>query len=214
MPKRTLLLILALAGVTVLLIYIALSQNSNNNAQTAAKLPSKTISQTKTAFNTAQTVLSLSPNSLTISANATSSAVNLIANTNTNSISGVQIELAYNPTKLTDVSISSGSFFPNPSVLLNKIDKINGRMFYAIVLPAGEKNGIKGNGIIATINFKSLMTPGEQTQIKFFPKTLVIAPNINKSLLKETNGATIIAPQSKQTTIIPLKTNSTSGSAY
>ncbi|MCL5010455.1 MAG: cohesin domain-containing protein [Patescibacteria group bacterium] len=184
MSKRSIILILILAGVTFLLLYIALSQGGKSGkGQNANRiLPKPSLSQ-------AQTTLYLSPNPLTV-ANATASALVMI-NTNTNAISGAQIELSYNPAKLTDVAVYPGKFFSNAVILLNRIDRQNGRIFYALVLPHGAAPK-KGTGVLAAVRFRPLLTNGDKTQIRFMPKTLIIAPNIGQSLLLSSMGATVI----------------------
>src|SRR5260221_11169736 len=50
----------------------------------------------------------------------------------------VQFELAYDPLALTIDEITPGSFFTNPSVVLQNIDPVAGRISYALRCPEGD----------------------------------------------------------------------------
>ena len=183
MPKKTLLLIITLFFAVFALIGLALSMQ-NQKPQVAEKIPQITP-------DPVQTVLSVSSAPTPLS---TPSAykTDVVINTGQNAVTSVQLELFYDPKVLTKVDINPGPFFVDPVVKLKTIDPVNGRITYAISVPdqQGVKNGILGQGIVATINFSVL--PGQKqtpTYISFLPKTEVSAQDSPSSVLKSTVDA-------------------------
>lgn len=82
----------------------------------------------------------------------------------------VQIELAYDPEVLTDISLTPGSFFNKPIILLESIDESIGRISYAVRSGNTQASSIyAGEAII--LNFRVLSRTAEQSSIYFLPKT-------------------------------------------
>lgn len=83
-----------------------------------------------------------------------------------------QIELAYDPVILSNVSVIPGDYFLSPEVVLEKIDFKNGRISYALL--GISKADAAQMGKIATINFTPLNYGLlRQTSITFLPKTSI-----------------------------------------
>lgn len=91
----------------------------------------------------------------------------------------LQLELAYDPSALTNVSLSPGSIIPDPDVLLDNIDETTGRLSYALSLKPGQKP-LYFSGIVAKLKFEvKKTTPQKQTTIYFQPKTAIRSVNEN-----------------------------------
>lgn len=192
MSKKTLTLISILIAIVAILIAISVSQKNaleqplnTVNPPTVVTSPTVTVSKNTTlAFSPPTLSASTAPQQLTIIINST------------DSVSAVQVELSYDPKKLTGVDIAlpkTGGFFPTPtSVLLKNIDKINGRISFAVGIGPTQKTQ-PGTGTIAVLSFTPNLKPAEQTQITFLPKSLVTALGVfDSSVLKSTSNATII----------------------
>ena len=111
--------------------------------------------------------------------------------TGSNNVNAVQLELAYDPQALTNVTVAPGDFFTQPNTLLNSLDTVDGRISYAtteqINLPA--KSGI---GTVAIISFDIAQGfTGKKTTISFLPKTAVAADRIMESVLRKTTNYTL-----------------------
>lgn len=175
-PIKTLLLIIILALITVGLVILAVMP----------KQPKEELQpQTQITPNPIQTILTIS--SVPVP-QATPSAytTDVIINTGQSNVISVQLELVYDPTALTKVDISPGSFFINPKVELKNVDEANGRITFA--LSSSDSQGALGQGILAKISFKTLKK-NISTAIDFLPKTKVSAEGISESVLRSTVGA-------------------------
>lgn len=92
---------------------------------------------------------------------------------------GAQLELAYDPTIMTEVTLTPGTLFPKSSVLLNNNDETTGRISYAISLYKNEKPK-NFSGTTAILKFKVRENIIQnQTAIYFLPKTAIIADGGN-----------------------------------
>src|SRR5438045_1071840 len=56
----------------------------------------------------------------------------------------IQLEIGYDPTALSDVTIQPGDFATNPTVLLNLIDQQTGRISYALETSTQKEQNTKG----------------------------------------------------------------------
>lgn len=177
-PIKTLLLIVVLALITVGLVALAvMPKQPSQEPQAKAKITP----------NPVQTTLTISSTPV---AEATPSAykTDVIVNTEQNNITSVQLELVFDPKVLTNVDIEPGAFFINPVIALKTIDKITGRISYAISAQNGP--GVLGQGILAKISFSVIPEKqGIPTTIDFLPKTQVSAQGISESVLKSSVGA-------------------------
>ena len=181
MSKRTLFLIFALFIIASVLVVVVLYKPSpvNPSLPTQAITPIEPVAQTILSFGN----ITSSPSA------AYSIPINIEALKN--KVTAVQLEMQYDPEVLTNVEAAPGSFFKNPTILLNQIDEKTGRISYAFGVSPTDR-GVMGQGLIATLRFKAKTQAPTQTQIMFLPKTLVTAENITESVLKQTNNIQFI----------------------
>ena len=105
-----------------------------------------------------------------------------------NEVTGAQLEFSYDPKILGKVDIKPGSFLSNPVVILKKIDATSGRITYMLGNQLGNP-GVKGQGTVAVISFSK--TGDNETFIDFLPQTIVTAQGTDQSVLKETVSGVI-----------------------
>lgn len=186
MPKRTLYLIIVLVFVAVGLMFIAASTPY-------PKVPQPNIVTMPTP-PVAQTILLFGDLSMATDSAETLYSIPIIIQTGKNLVTGVQLELLYDPQIIANVSIQQGRFFSNPVVLLNSIDSDNGRISYAIGI-SPQDSAKKGEDIVATLTFKAKPSTPSATTISFLPKTLVTAERVAQSVLKSANKTQFIVGQ-------------------
>jgi len=195
MSKRTISLIIALFIVTVLLLGIALSNSAKPQGENSTH-----ISPTPTPY--AQTSLQFSPATLNIPLGSVApQTVTVVATTRANDITGVQLEISYDPKAITNVSIASGGMFTNPLIFNDKIDTINGRISYAYAITPSQQ-AKNGSGPVAVITFTPMRnavdTNGQkimQTKLSLLPKSVVTARGVDQSVLMQSslaNSATLL----------------------
>ncbi len=186
MSKRTLSLIIVLFLAALGLMFIA--QAKPEQQQTPIQ-PNITPRVTPPV---AQTVLLFGDLSMTTSSTQPTHSIPIIIQTGKNLVTAVQIELLYDPQIITNVSITQGTFFSKPVVLLNYIDDANGRISYALGINP-QDSGKKGEDIVvATLTFKAKISTPTATTISFLPKTLVTEEDVAQSVLKSANPTQFI----------------------
>lgn len=173
----TIALVMTGAGI---LIYRTIAREKN------APLP-QTFTPTPTPK--AQASLAFSPNPLTLSSQ--SGSIDVIIDTQTSRITAVQLEISYDPKILTDVDIVPGAFFTDVIPFIKKVDISTGRISYAVGLTPTAQ-AVQGKGVAATITFRSNLAPGEKTEVKFLPQTLLTAEGVSTSVLGDTSDTTIL----------------------
>lgn len=185
MSKSTLILIIILFLSTGGLLILALNKSLYNPTQ-VIQPPTPSIKpvlpETSLLFGKLETATS--------SGIARLYLLPIIINTGTNKVTTVQLELSFDPSILTNVSIAPSTFFKNPNVIINKIHTDTGKVFYALAAtqPEGSK---QGEGMLATFAFESKMSSGSST-ITFLPRTFVTAEGLESSALKSTNSAQLL----------------------
>lgn len=103
--------------------------------------------------------------------------------------SGADLVIKYDPRVITNVKISNGSLFKNPTVLTSLNDPVKGIATYSAV--SGLANpGVKGKGVFAVITFNLSGTPSGYTALNFGPGTSVAAEGQNRSILGDSFGVT------------------------
>lgn len=187
MSGKTTVLIIFLVIVTVGLTYVALSPKKPSTNSTLQPTSTQGANPTEVVSN-ARSILYFSPDPVTAAGSGT---IDINIDTGGNNVTGVQLELLYEPTFLSDVEITPADFFDNSTVLINKIDEKLGRVSYALVIPPSGKAKI-GQGTVAKLSFNTVKNAKGQTAIKFVPRSLVTAEGEIKSVLKSTTNATII----------------------
>lgn len=176
--NKTWLLVAGLVILTVILLVVSLNSKNIPGAPTVSK-------DTKTDFAFTSLEISQDARASSVSGNY---EVDIKIDTDKNEVTGVQLELTFDPSKLTKVNIVPGGFLLNPAVLIKDIDTKNGRITFALGNKPGEK-AVKGSGVVAVLSF-SKATP-EATNINFLPHSAVSAPGYNQSVLRETVSAVI-----------------------
>lgn len=179
--KRTLILIAILALVTAGLLYLAIRQDQPTPKVSMA--PTPTVSP-------AHTTLSITPGNASTSARQTA---NIVIDSHSNKVSGIQLNLSYDPTVLANVTIQQGQYFTNPNVLLHNVDKQNGRITLVMAIQPTAQQA-SGSGTVATISYTFLPTTKESTTISFLPKTAVTQEGELSSVLATTTNLTIAIP--------------------
>ena len=198
MPKKTLVLLSALIALTAVLVAVSLLQKKAspqplsivNQAPPSQQLPSPTKTQPTST-------LSLSP--ALLSASSQPSQVAVLIDAGGQNATAAQIELSFDPKKITSVDIAApktAPFFDNALVLKKKIDVEKGRVSFAIgINPTA--NPKTGSGTVAILSFRTNLLAGEQTTIQFLPQSLVTAIGVSESILKSTSGTTITGSNTK-----------------
>lgn len=177
--NKTLLLVTGLVILTGVLLAISLYSKGSSPIQEIIKNAEEN--------NFAKTSLVLSEE---VRKSSASGVYELDVNIDSddNEVTGVQLELSYDPKVLGKVDIKPGSFLLSPVVILKKIDTTSGRITYMLGNQLGEP-GVKGKGTIAVISFSK--TGDKETSIDFLPQTLVTAQGLDQSVLKETVSGVI-----------------------
>lgn len=200
MPKKTTLLIIILAVATTVLVILAITSEQTKKPDVAQK-PSvaPTIAVVKS------TTISFAP-ALIDASGSTPVSVDILADTSTDEISGVQVELTYDPKAITNVKIAApldASLFGSVgkyAVLFSEVDPALGRVSYAAAIKPNQK-GISGAGKVATVTFQKATTAllPVQTFIRFVNKTMVTKSGVSESVLKQTTPLEITLQQSAVT---------------
>lgn len=171
--KKTVILICILTVITAALLYAAIVQQPKTSP-----LVAKSVQK----VSPAHTVLSL------VSASSTTSSqfnktLNLLADPHGNKVNGIQVELSYDPTTITNVAITPGQFFSHPVILFHTIDKTNGRISY--VIAPGLSDGLATqSGTVATLVLTLNPQATSSTTLHFLPKTKVTQEGTLESVLK------------------------------
>ena len=184
--NKTLLLVIGLVILTGVLLAISLYSKGSS--------PIPSIIKNDEESNFAKTSLVLSEEVRKSSASGVYE-VDVSIDSDGNEVTGVQLELSYDPKVLGKVDIKPGSFLSNPVVILKKIDTDSGKITYMLGNQLGNP-GVKGQGTVAVISFSK--TGDNETSIDFLPQTLVTAQGQDQSVLKETVSGVIGNPQSPE----------------
>lgn len=201
MAKKTLALIIILLVLTVVLLAVALYSNTSTSKQPAQQKQEQAQSNQPTPTPFAHTLLSLSPNPVIPPAGSSSATtVNVNVDTQGDDINAVQLEIAYDPAVLTNMTIKPGDFFPDPNVLpVGGVDAKTGRITFAVA-PSSIRQSKRGQGTVAVLTFYPRRTGASQTQIKILDKSLVTSFGISRSVLKSSTGTTVMLSSQAQTT--------------
>lgn len=181
---KTVILISMLTVITVALLYAAIVQQPKS---------SPLVAKPGQKASSAHTVLSLANGSSTTSSQL-SKTVNLLADPHGNKINGIQVELSYDPTVITNVTITPGTFFSHPVILFHTIDKTDGRISY--VIAPGLSDGLATqSGVVATLALTVNPQATASTTLHFLPKTKVTQEGTLESVLKTAEDLTLTFPK-------------------
>lgn len=196
MPKKTTILIAVLVLFTAGLIYIAI--------KTEQQVPPEIVEETLTEEELLNLIPTISPKTQisfqpavlsTIDNPQSEYTVDVTVNTNGQAVSGIQLELSYDPEILSNVTVTPSEnnlFGTNPAVLINSVDQDLGRISYAIALGGLNDDEVTGNGNIASITFNANTALAQNTQISILPKTTVRSLRSTNSLLQNALPLNII----------------------
>jgi hypothetical protein len=174
MSKRTLALVGILIVIVVILFVVAL--NPKNATAPAPFFATPTAVPTPVA----QSLLSFNPNPLLMA--SSSASVDVVVNSDVNQVTGVQLELQYDPKVIRVLNIRPGSFFTNSIELIKTIDATQGRVSYALGLQPSEV-AKSGSGVVATLTVAKV-SAAQTATISILPKSLVSAQGVESSVLK------------------------------
>lgn len=208
MPKKTIILITVLLIFTVGLVYVAIKTEQQIPPDlNEEKLTEEEITNIVPTINP-QTQISFSPSTIDTGLSPQSTySTNVNVNTNGQAISGVQLELAYDPALLTNVTIEPAEnnlFGLNPGILISSVEPDLGRISFAITLPGIDSEEVSGNANIATITFSVIPNQAQTTQISILPKTVARSIRSTNPLIQSALPLNIILSNaSAQITIEP-----------
>lgn len=199
MSKKTLALILLLLVLTIVLVIVALITRQQTS------LPPQSLAPTATPkpLSLGHTSLMILPNPVYTSSTGTSSAttVDVVIDTGGDQVRSVQLEIAYDPKVLKNVTIQPGTFFTNPSVLpVGGVNQKTGRITFAVV-PSSFTESKTGTGIVATLSFTPVLTASNSsTEITLLDKSLVSGGARGQNVLIKTTGTKVMLQTNSQTT--------------
>lgn len=177
--NKTVLLVAGLVILTGVLLAVSLSSKNVS--------PLPILNREEEAENTSTTDLSISEDVRTSSTSG-NYEVDVLINSNENMVTGVQLELSYDPKVLTNVDITTGDFLLDPVVILKNVDITTGKISFVLGSQLGEP-GVDGSGTVATISFRK--AGNAETTINFLPQTLVTAEGSETSVLREATSGII-----------------------
>lgn len=206
MPKKTTIFIAILTVITVGLIYLALTTQDQQVTQPESESPQAQEEQVveKTA------VLSFLPETVTLSPQAPTTTLDIVLDSGIHVVSGVQVELLYDPQAISNVEVTSS----NPSllgtinqdfiVLFSNVDQLQGRVSYAAGITPSSDKVVTGDGSILTLTItKNPSFEGTETPIAFLDKSAVTEEGITESVL---NTSTPLIVQFSNETTAPVVT--------
>ena len=188
-PKKRIILISAGVGSLLIILFLVVlflpnkpqsrsSSLSNPTPviQTQASIPTPKLPPVQTSFLSFQ------------QKTGTSSAV--ILDTGDKAVTAVQLEIAFDPSVIQNVTIQPGNFFNRAFALLNRVDYKSGSIFYVLAIPPNG-NAKKGKGEVATIYYTFNSGAFNPTTFQFLPRTKIAAVGIDDSVLKSATPITV-----------------------
>lgn len=192
MPRKTTILIVILAVITGILIFLAARSDLTQNLP-----PTATDSVSPTDVEP-YAALSFSRQSIDVSSASATQTVDILIDTAGQPVAGAQIELAYDPTVLTNVKLipASDPFFgPSAAVLINSVDPPQGRISYAVGISPDESEKT-GSGSLVTLTFNVNRIASVATSpISFLTKSAVTTLSTQGSVLKTPEPLQIVLIQ-------------------
>lgn len=181
----SLLFILLILSVVFLAMLALVSQYVNNQAVSTRVPVKETVTQERAFTN-----LSASSAKNEIAVGETF-PITVSIDTGDNLVTIVQLELRYDPTLLSVVSVSQGDFFVSPIEYAKKIDPKTGEIQYAI----GSFEGKKGQGVLATIQViaRKKTQANASIEVLTIKSTSIVAElGSEQSVLKARKGASVV----------------------
>jgi len=158
----------------------------------------------------AESTLSFSPSDTTPTVGDTFT-VNVNINSGTNEVTGVELHLTFDESKIEAQSITEGTFFTNPNTTTPSISNTNGTISYTLLVPPGG-TGVTGTGTVAVITFKAIAAGN--VSLTFSSQTLVTAAGESGvNVLASSPSKTITVGASTSSTATPTATPTSSPSS-
>ena len=178
-PKHIILLLLC---VIFLLVFVLWNWGSIQNRNFGNGSP------TPTPY--AQSSLYFAPDKLILKSGSTAlQTVVVMLTPQLNDVTGVQLEISYDPQFITNVHIANGSLFTHPLIFSNKVDPKNRQISFSYVITPSQKPvNKKGSVAIITFNPTGNLTATNghtitETRLQFLSKTEITARGVNPSVL-------------------------------
>ena len=136
--NKTWLLVAGLVILTVVLLVVSINSSNAPTTPTGSKNVEADIAFTTLTISEAPRISSVSG----------IYEMDVLINSDKNEITGVQVEISFDPEVLSRVDILPADFLDSPEVLIKDIDSKNGRITFAL----GNRRGVaaaKGSGVIA-----------------------------------------------------------------
>jgi len=195
MSKKTLSLIVILLILTIVLVFVAITTkdqsltSKNGSPTTPSEKPTPTLAP-------GHTLLSMSPNPVypTTTGSTSATTVAVTIDTDSDNVTAVQLEIAYDPTLLTGMTIKPGDFFTDATALpIGGINTKTGRITYAITSGSIKANK-NGKGTVAILSFYPVRnTATLSTPITILEKSLATAVGHGtQSVLKMSTGTVVM----------------------
>ncbi len=199
MPKKTTILIIILAIITGILIFVAVR---SDQSQELGKKMINTATATPVVIKPYASLYFSTP-LIDVTRGTAAQKVDIILDTNGKSVAGAQVELTYDPNTISNVTltplVANQLFGTNPTILINSVDKTQGRISYAISISLNDSEKI-GKGSIGQLSFTVNKFSGvPATKITFLPKSAVTTQQTKFSVLDSTTPLQIILAPSATT---------------
>lgn len=200
MPKKTTILIVILAIITGILIFVAIR---SDQTQELGKKFTNNVTETPVILRPYAS-LSFSNSLIDVSKGPVAQKVDIILDTQGESVAGAQVELTYDPNVLTNVALTPivpGQLLgTNPVVLINSVDKTQGRISYALAISLNDTEKV-GKGSIGQLSFTVNKFAGvPSSKVSFLPKSAVTTQRTKVSVLDTTTPMQIIISTSTPST--------------
>lgn len=183
MPKKTITLVVILALIAGALLFLALRPAGKQQITQKIIPTRKIVQKTATVFFNPQNI-DLSSGTAT-----PTSSVDIFVDTGNNEISGVQLEMQYDPKALRNVALTQSTdvnafFGPNNQPLFREVNPETGRISFAIAIQPTQPTK-KGVGKLATLSFSKVFNAKGTTTVNFLEKTVVTVLGADQSALKD-----------------------------
>lgn len=169
MPRTLIIFLIFFSFFLACSVYITvLLQGNNNSFQT-------TFYQNPTPTVTALYSLTLSPENITVLKGQTNT-INILLESQNNTVTQpklIQVEIAYDPKALSDVVITPGDFFTNPTIPLEKINTHSGRISYVLEATNQKTTTILKKHVARLTFVPNPAFLGQETSITFMGKTML-----------------------------------------
>ncbi|MEK7605674.1 MAG: cohesin domain-containing protein [Patescibacteria group bacterium] len=173
------------AGLAIIAVLLILALTRNNSF--LSQLPKKVVPSGHTTLSLSPTVLNDTQSPATL---------DVLIDSGGDPITAVQLDIAYDPATITDLSIQSGDFLGESQILpLNSQNENSGKATF-VITPKNIQEAKSGKGVLAKLIFYPKKAGNQlSTTISILDTSLVSARGISTSVLKKVGSATITLPQ-------------------